>query len=413
MLAANKHDASPCLSTVTKKHAHDTYIDDRRKSLEAATHVNDEAHKTVPTLTDLDTDEVDMSEQQQQQPVTPAITMESMAATIVALQQQLAALQAASSPTTETTKGTKAPTSNKRRTVDQKFDGKRENYRAWKSLVLMNAEADQKYWDSQFAMIVWIRGLLENEAANTMRAWMDSYNSNRIAGTLPAEFNAWENLWATLDKYYANQFDQTRRIADYHRVKQGSRAHIEYYNEWEQKRVAAGIDGSAESLLSDYMRGMNAKLRDHLQGFVALQTRSWDGHINLISRMAEDWESYHSYSNNKETSSRVTSYDNHMTNRSRKELTTSQGGNAMDLDHKAMWAGKRAKYVDNDEVNRRRQNRLCLRCGGTGHIIRNCPLLPAERPGSNNARMASGRFMDIPDDAWVNDNTDNNEAVKE
>ena len=39
-----------------------------------------------------------------------------------------------------------------------------------------------------------------------------------------------------------------------------------------------------------------------------------------------------------------------------------------------------AKWVSKDELARRKEENLCLRCGKEGHMIRNCALGPAVRP---------------------------------
>ena len=41
---------------------------------------------------------------------------------------------------------------------------------------------------------------------------------------------------------------------------------------------------------------------------------------------------------------------------------------------------RRAKWVSLEEINRRKTNRLCIRCGMSSHMIRNCPYAPARRP---------------------------------
>jgi hypothetical protein len=43
-------------------------------------------------------------------------------------------------------------------------------------------------------------------------------------------------------------------------------------------------------------------------------------------------------------------------------------------------AGKRAKWVDEKEKERRRKEGRCFRCGRTGCIVAECPLLPARPP---------------------------------
>jgi hypothetical protein len=233
----------------------------------------------------------------------------------------------------------------------------------------------------------------------------------------------WTAMWATLDKFFVSTHDHARRIAEYRRVKQGNRPHHEYFTEWDSKRHAANIkDDDAATLLADYMGGINPKLRDHVRGHVDASERDWNGYVALIMRMAEGWEAHHSYggsSNSNSNSSSSSSYGNssrngsgyggnrhHNRNRNNDDdnRTVMQGGNKMDLDPTGVWTGRRAKWADEREIQRRRDNQLCLRCGGTGHIIRNCPLLPPERPGmanGNKSMMATGRVpFSIPNDAW-------------
>ncbi len=41
---------------------------------------------------------------------------------------------------------------------------------------------------------------------------------------------------------------------------------------------------------------------------------------------------------------------------------------------------KRAKWVSKEEIEERRRNRRCFRCGKEGHRIDQCSLLPAQKP---------------------------------
>ena len=50
--------------------------------------------------------------------------------------------------------------------------------------------------------------------------------------------------------------------------------------------------------------------------------------------------------------------------------------------------GRRAEWASKGEQERRRQNRLCLRCGKGGHYIATCRLLPALPP--NTQTYAAG-----------------------
>jgi hypothetical protein len=49
--------------------------------------------------------------------------------------------------------------------------------------------------------------------------------------------------------------------------------------------------------------------------------------------------------------------------------------------------GKRAKWVDQAEMTKRRREGRCLRCGRSECQIANCPLLPARRPRAGNTNQ--------------------------
>ena len=41
---------------------------------------------------------------------------------------------------------------------------------------------------------------------------------------------------------------------------------------------------------------------------------------------------------------------------------------------------QRAKWVSQEEIDRRRANFLCMRCGSGAHLVKTCPFAPAVRP---------------------------------
>jgi hypothetical protein len=47
---------------------------------------------------------------------------------------------------------------------------------------------------------------------------------------------------------------------------------------------------------------------------------------------------------------------------------------------------RRAQWVSKDILEKRRSSNLCLRCGGKGHFISNCKLLPAKPPQPNQSQ---------------------------
>lgn len=58
---------------------------------------------------------------------------------------------------------------------------------------------------------------------------------------------------------------------------------------------------------------------------------------------------------------------------------------------------QRAKWVDVAERERRREKRLCFRCGGSGHRIRDCPYAPPAKPTTINAAISEPMLEDEDD----------------
>ena len=70
---------------------------------------------------------------------------------------------------------------------------------------------------------------------------------------------------------------------------------------------------------------------------------------------------------------------------------------------------QRAKWVDLAEREKRRENRLCFRCGGAGHRIRDCPFAPAVQP----TKMNITGFKPLLEDDEEETESDKSEAGKE
>ena len=50
---------------------------------------------------------------------------------------------------------------------------------------------------------------------------------------------------------------------------------------------------------------------------------------------------------------------------------------------------RQAVWQTQEEIDRRRANNLCIRCGAEGHYTNRCKLAPARRPGKTQARAAT------------------------
>lgn len=51
---------------------------------------------------------------------------------------------------------------------------------------------------------------------------------------------------------------------------------------------------------------------------------------------------------------------------------------------------KQARWASQDELDKRRTEGMCLRCGRSGHFIAKCALLPAQPPNGTRIRITTG-----------------------
>jgi hypothetical protein len=72
--------------------------------------------------------------------------------------------------------------------------------------------------------------------------------------------------------------------------------------------------------------------------------------------------------------------------------------------------GKRAKWIDEKEKERRRREGRCFRCGRTGCVVAECPLLPARSPGSARANHSQVKKSKPVVKALVEDTEDEESA---
>lgn len=76
-------------------------------------------------------------------------------------------------------------------------------------------------------------------------------------------------------------------------------------------------------------------------------------------------------------------------------------------DRKGTGGKRKAKWVDTAERERRRENRLCFRCGASGHRIKECPYAPAVRPTKINAVPTHT----VPTQPLLDDDTDSSDPA--
>jgi hypothetical protein len=74
---------------------------------------------------------------------------------------------------------------------------------------------------------------------------------------------------------------------------------------------------------------------------------------------------------------------------------------------------KRAQWVSKDTLEKRKNGNLCLRCGGKGHFISSCKLLPAKPPQQDQTKAKVANVKEDDDTTVVEELGEDAESGKE
>ena len=259
-----------------------------------------------------------------------------------------------------------------------RFSGDRIQYPAFEEQLVGKIRVDGAFLGSEDVKVHYAFGLLEKDALEFMRPWMQA-NRDRAAFTV-------ENFLKHLQDGYRDPelTEQARqRLSS---IQQGNRSVLEYIAEFDKTFLEAQSEGLPDwQKISNVHHGLNKKTGRLLVGTAApKEYASWCAHIKSLER--EDAAE----------AARVNS------NRPAPPVQPAQPGVQRQLSQVppgpqfpqaelrptpeiemtmgATVQQRRAAWVSQEERNRRFTAGLCRRCGGSGHIIKNCPYLPARRP---------------------------------
>ena len=182
-------------------------------------------------------------------------------------------------------------------------------------------------------------------------------------------------------------------------MRQENKSFTEYFVEFRKLLLEAGGDQWPDEVKKRYLEaGLNKELQRNMIG----RTRpgqpfeSYYEELKLVSDQVEAFRlrnrsSLPAYGQPANQRGLHQSRQPRTEEASQQSSPAAQPGNPDRMDWEP--SGKRAKWVSKDEISRRRQQGLCIRCGASGHIQRNCPHDPPRRPETQSTkRVAKGKL---------------------
>jgi hypothetical protein len=232
------------------------------------------------------------------------------------------------------------------------------------------------------------------------------------------------SLLERLDIIYGERNRKQKAIQNLHAIRQREdETFISFYPRFEKEIANADAEGWDNDAKISYLRNaLNSRMRDNLVGCSGSETNTYDGFVQKCVDVSNDMELYGQWTKKRGAGNsytvrhtrvpipmttpdtNVTAHVNHE-DMMEWEPTITQV-NAFGLRGKSNTngypskrpedqelLGKRAKWVSQEEINARRQDQRCLRCGRNNCRIATCPLAAAVRPKHIGVMMANSTVV--------------------
>ena len=228
---------------------------------------------------------------------------------------------------------------------------------------------------SERIRVAYLAGRLREDAQKKMAPWLE---------TCEAQNKTVEEFYRQLELLYGDPMKARRAHRELEEMRMGKRSFADHYALWQAKLIEANGMAWADTVKRGYlMRTLTSELRDAMASAVALGSLDrFDQLVAALHRVDEQRAENKGYDRlnrppfTQQSSQFSVTSPNLESDAMDWEPTPAQVAPA----RTSNGARRRAKFVNNEEMAKRRKNGWCLRCGDSTHRIRDCPYLPPRRP---------------------------------
>jgi hypothetical protein len=269
------------------------------------------------------------------------------------------------------------------------FDGEDlRNYRPFRINLYTKFLVDDQCFRSDEERILYAFSRLRAKASQRVLPWV-------IAKTNSQEPASLDEFYRTLDKAFSDPERQKRALVRVNTMKQGKRELKDFLTEFDAAMIdAGGLTWSEDQKKALLETAINSQI---LQGTIGVdQPDSYEDFCNQLYRIDHQQQRISRISRG---GARPVAPSANLTARNDPdrmdwESTSAQiaalRGEVAALRSQDKGRARRATWVSDEEVQKRRSKGSCLRCGSQDHLVRQCPLQPARRP----AQLAAVRATD-------------------
>lgn len=251
------------------------------------------------------------------------------------------------------------------------FTGKRSDWRAWKNKMEAKLDRDQLAIGDRRDRFAYIEACLDETASKMVLAYVER---NRKASSEDPDL-----LMAYLDSIYGDTNAKEQANNKLNTMSQKKEAFATFLPKFERTLAeAGGGEWTDEVKINTLKRTLNQELRKSLI-YIPTHPEQYNDFIQTLQTIA----------------SRLAAFDQEPRKPTAPtvpkpiidEMDWQPSTNKVQAFANNQDEPKRAQWVSKDTLERRKNSNLCLRCGGKGHFISSCRLLPAKLPQQGQTKV--------------------------
>lgn len=311
----------------------------------------------------------------------------------------------------------KPPTSKPRHSLPHPptFSGNKVQWRGWKLEMEGKIDEDAEAIGSLKAQFRYIYTRLEGAARTNVTTYYEMETAK--------EFPDPRGLLNRLELLYGERNRKEKAIQNLHSIRQkDDETFISFYPRFEKEMANADTENWPDDVKISYLRNaLNSKMKDRLVGTSGIKTATYAGFAQKCVDLSNDMDLFGQWTkkggNNRNHTAENTQIPlvlptpsqsmsapinredmmeweptplaSTQLNTIRSRSRANMNGYPSKRPEDQQLIGKRAKWVDQEELDARRHDRRCLRCGRSTCRIALCPLAAAIRPTRTNIQVAS------------------------
>ena len=247
------------------------------------------------------------------------------------------------------------------------FDGTRTSYPVFKQKARAKIDIDGAIYDSELGQVNYLFNRLSGTAAKVVLPWLNAHHSPTLA-----------SFWTFMDSRFSDPQAKARALDKLQSMRQKPTEDIrDYLTRFDQELLESEVQMDNAIKISTFTRGLKPQVQRDIA--IVNQSLSFEEYCHEAIRIQDVHKRISFFARSSSLLQQGAPASPQL----------KQSSDAMDWEPtrvntvQTTHTGKgRAKWVSQDEITRRKNNRLCIRCGTTAHMIKNCPYAPARRPQS-------------------------------